>query len=575
MSAYGRGYTPSRRPRSPAGNPWHGEARRADRGDPCRSTGRAPTHTPSQLPHPARRARHPDRGEDPPRSLVRQGVQRRYRGPNPAEETECPAGGRRSPGHRRLASAGARGGIVGIARPSVADPRRVHRAALRRTQAHHRMDYRVMMPTAYTDGKEPVGLSFVFGFARLAFLRDPGSLIDHGHGRSSRGADGTGCRRRCSPSPSSAHGCRTTLATLPMHRPWRGPESLVDNTVHESVREVLKTLLTYAVDAPDASAAIAREGARRPVPRRAAAVGDARRRHDRGRRGGRVPGVWVRPPGRPRGHDPLPPRRRLPRDHAVDVHDVHRRARAGHRVRPVHRRLPAGARVPVPRRARRRDRRCSRRCSTHGRHRERARSSRATRAAGGSRRRCSRTRAPHHLPEPAGAVLFSPEVDLVMGEPSVTATRARRAPRRDPGAWLPRRASTRTTRWSRSCTPTSSASRRPSSRTAATRCSATRSRVRRQLRDADVDVESFEAPHLFHVYEILMPWANASKDTIAAVGVHRRPAVADRLSDATLTLGDRRPDDVSTTAGPSYSADRAGKAGATVVTVERRLRGFS
>jgi hypothetical protein len=33
----------------------------------------------------------------------------------------------------------------------------------------------VMMPTAYADGKEPVGLSFVFGFALLAFLTTLGA----------------------------------------------------------------------------------------------------------------------------------------------------------------------------------------------------------------------------------------------------------------------------------------------------------------------------------------------------------------------------------------------------------------
>ncbi len=38
-----------------------------------------------------------------------------------------------------------------------------------------------------------------------------------------------------------------------------------------------------------------------------------------------------------------------------------------------------------------------------------------------------------------------------------------------------------------------------------------------ELKKADVEVESFEAQYLFHVYEILMPWAAASKETIAAV----------------------------------------------------------
>lgn len=32
-----------------------------------------------------------------------------------------------------------------------------------------------MMPTAYADGKEPIGLSFVFGFALLSFLTTLGA----------------------------------------------------------------------------------------------------------------------------------------------------------------------------------------------------------------------------------------------------------------------------------------------------------------------------------------------------------------------------------------------------------------
>ena len=45
-----------------------------------------------------------------------------------------------------------------------------------------------------------------------------------------------------------------------------------------------------------------------------------------------------------------------------------------------------------------------------------------------------------------------------------------------------------------------------------------------ELKRSDVEVESFEAEFLFHVYEILMPWADASKDTIAEVAkfVHDR-----------------------------------------------------
>ena len=35
-----------------------------------------------------------------------------------------------------------------------------------------------------------------------------------------------------------------------------------------------------------------------------------------------------------------------------------------------------------------------------------------------------------------------------------------------------------------------------------------------KLRDAAIEVESFLARNMFHVYEILMPWAAVSRDTL-------------------------------------------------------------
>ena len=147
----------------------------------------------------------------------------------------------------------------------------------------------------------------------------------------------------------------TTLATLPMHQPWRGPESLVDNTVHESVREILKTLLTFSLTLPTPRLRslekflddLCRSVLRPVATRDGVTIEDEDV--------GGIPGVWVRPTPPAAGDDPLPPRRRLPRDDPVDVLAVHRRARAGHGMRPVHRRLPPRARVPVPRRVGRRD----------------------------------------------------------------------------------------------------------------------------------------------------------------------------------------------------------------------------
>ena len=35
-----------------------------------------------------------------------------------------------------------------------------------------------------------------------------------------------------------------------------------------------------------------------------------------------------------------------------------------------------------------------------------------------------------------------------------------------------------------------------------------------KLRDTAIEVESFLAPNMFHVYEILMPWAGVSRTTL-------------------------------------------------------------
>ena len=144
MSANGREYTPSRRPRSPAGNP---VARRSPPCGPRRPLSldrTGPNAYPVSVAAPRTAGPPPGSGGRSTTFTCTPWVQVggtavRIR---PKRRNVRPVAGV-PPGHRRLASAGARGGIVGTARPSVADPRRVHRAALRRTQAHHRMDHGV------------------------------------------------------------------------------------------------------------------------------------------------------------------------------------------------------------------------------------------------------------------------------------------------------------------------------------------------------------------------------------------------------------------------------------------------
>ena len=311
----------------------------------------------------------------------------------------------------------------------------------------------------------------------------------------------------------------TTMATLPLHQPWRGPG--VGGRQHRA-RERARDPQDAAhlrADPAHAAAALAREVPRRPLPRGAAPDRDAATAsRSRTARSAGSPACGSGPRVDPTATDPLPPRRRLPRDHTVDVLDVHGRARARDRVRPLHRRLPARARVPVPRRARGRD------AGLRGDPRRRPpaaprSSSPATPVAAGSRRRCSRTRAPQHLPEPAGAILFSPEVDLVMGEPSVKANaRHDVLPDEIPVHPVPRRRRPEGPAGLGRLRATCTASRRRSSRTAARRCSATRSRSSSaSWRRPTSTSTTFKAPYLFHVYEILMPWADASKETIASV----------------------------------------------------------
>jgi acetyl esterase/lipase len=123
-----------------------------------------------------------------------------------------------------------------------------------------------------------------------------------------------------------------------------------------------------------------------------------------------------------------------------------------------------------------------------------------------------------HLPEPAGAVLFSPEVDLVMGEPSVTANaRHDVLPDQIPVLQYLAGADPHDPRVS---VVYADVHRFPPTFVAYGDEEMFRDEIVEfvdRLRDADVEVDVFEAPFLFHVYEILMPWATASKATIAAV----------------------------------------------------------
>jgi acetyl esterase/lipase len=122
------------------------------------------------------------------------------------------------------------------------------------------------------------------------------------------------------------------------------------------------------------------------------------------------------------------------------------------------------------------------------------------------------------LPNPAAAVLLSPEVELVMGEPSVVANAARDV--------LPRTVPVRPYLGGESATdPLVSAVYADVAGFPPTFVAYGTEEIFREeieelvahLRDRGVDVEALAAPHEYHVYEILMPWAEASRATFGAI----------------------------------------------------------
>ncbi|MGZ4689626.1 MAG: alpha/beta hydrolase [Acidimicrobiia bacterium] len=308
----------------------------------------------------------------------------------------------------------------------------------------------------------------------------------------------------------------TTMATLPLHQPWRGPESVVDNTVHESVREILKTLMTYALTLStprlrslekfldDLCRAVLRPIATRDgVTVEDGAVGG-------------IPGVWVRPAGRPRatviylhggGYLATTPwmyamfTAGLVRATGCDLFIV------DYRLAPEFP-FPAGLEDAM---------KVFETILEDGRPRTEIFVAGDSGGGGLATSLFEDARA-QHLPEPAGAILFSPEVDLVMGEPSVKANaRHDVLPDQIPVIQYLGSADPKDPRVS---VVYADVHRFPTTFIAyggeEMFCDEIEEFVGK-LKKADVEVTTFKAPYLFHVYEILMPWADASKETIASV----------------------------------------------------------
>jgi monoterpene epsilon-lactone hydrolase len=307
-----------------------------------------------------------------------------------------------------------------------------------------------------------------------------------------------------------------TMTTLPLHQPWNGPESMMNNTVHESVREIIKTLLSYSLTLPtprlrslekvldDLCRAVLR-----PIATRDGVTVDD------GEVGG-IPGVWVRPAGRPiatilylhgGGYLATTPwmyamfTAELVRAIGCDLFIV------DYRLAPEFP-FPAGLEDAMS---------VFQTLLDDGRPITELFVAGDSGGGGLATSLFEDARA-RKLPEPAGAILFSPEVDLVMGEPSVTANAAHDVlPDEIPVLQYLGGADPKDPRVS---VVYGDVHRFPPTFISYGGEEMFHDEIEEfigELKSSDVEVESFEAEFLFHVYEILMPWADASKDTIAKV----------------------------------------------------------
>jgi epsilon-lactone hydrolase len=129
------------------------------------------------------------------------------------------------------------------------------------------------------------------------------------------------------------------------------------------------------------------------------------------------------------------------------------------------------------------------------------------------------------LPQPAGLILFSPEVDLVLDEPSVTENASN-----DILPWnIPVAAYAHGVDPSTLSPVLGDCSHYPPTFVAFGDLEMFRDPIRRfvtGLEEGGVETTVVEAPNMFHVFPILMPWATSSRRTYHEVGAF----VAERLA---------------------------------------------
>ena len=331
----------------------------------------------------------------------------------------------------------------------------------------------------------------------------------------------------------------TALVRVPFRRPWSGPAGVRHNLAQSVTREVVRSFMGYSSGLPIDEFRSIEVRARRASARWCSALcaSEGRRHRDRG---GRRRARHLVPARRRRAdrHDPVPARRRL-RRHVADR--CTRRSPAAlaprHAVRGVRGRLPPGARVPVPGGASSTPWRWPRRCCAE---RPSIRLALPRRRLGRRRawpaRPCCFAEQAGHLPGRPALILFSPEVDLMLDQPSVTenATHdilpwnipaapylhgesATSSGVGDPGRRL----------------GLASDLRRLGDRRDVPRRDPNPGRAPGEGPDPD---RAIEEAGMFHVFPILMPWAGASR-RVRAGRRRLRPANGDPMTENGIIPG--------------------------------------
>jgi acetyl esterase/lipase len=307
-----------------------------------------------------------------------------------------------------------------------------------------------------------------------------------------------------------------TLGTLPLRQPWRGPQSLATNLAQESTREVIRSFLGGALRLPTPELRsvekLLDDLCRVVLPPFAAGgvtITDGS--------AGDVPGLWVRPPARPRGtilylHGGgyLAT---TPSMYSIVAAELVARTGcelfiADYRLAPEFP-FPAGLLDAVaafegllasgvsPRQL-----------FVAG-----------DSGGGGLATSLFEDARAESLPEPAGAILLSPEVDLAMPRASVVENAALDV--------LP--ADIPVTPYLGDDDPHdpqvsavyADLARFPATFVAYGSNEMFRDQIERlvgRLREDGIEVTDLCAPFVWHVYEILMPWADVSRATFDAIG---------------------------------------------------------